>query len=188
MAWAEQRWLTGIGALFVALSLAAQAAPAPDTKPEQSPPTKAVAPPDNEIVVTGEATKAPRDSEVFDQARDVSRVGRYQLYEEALPRFETPLCPGVVGLKPGAASSIIDRIRANAARLEIDLAEGACSPNAFVDDGRSLLNDLQRNQPRIFRLVSADERTELLGKNTSARVEQHRDPLDRRRAAAGARR
>jgi hypothetical protein len=162
-----------IGALCATVPLAAQTAPAPNATPEQGAPAQTAAPPDNEIVVTGETTKTPDDSEVFDQARDVSRVGRYQLYEEALPRFETPLCPGVVGLKPGAAGSMIDRIRANAARLDIALAEGDCSPNlvvAFVDDGRSLLNDLRRNRPQIFRLVSADERTELLREKAPVRV------------------
>lgn len=150
------RWPAGlvaaIGALC-ALPAGAQTAPAGDGAVDG-----------DAIVVTGRK-EAPSRGAVAEQAEDVSRVGRYQLYEEALPRFEQPLCPGVFGLKRQFAAMVVDRIRANAARLDVELAGEKCSPNllvAFVDDGQSFLARLQRTQPEMFRLTSASERRELL--------------------------
>jgi hypothetical protein len=126
----------------------------------------------NTIVVTGR-TGEPSKSEVYKQAQDVSRVDPRHLYIEAMARFWAPLCPGVAGLQRDAAETMIDRIRANAARLKVHLAGAGCSPNlvvAFVDDGHSLLADLQRDRPQIFSLVSDEERSELLGREEPVRV------------------
>ena len=149
-------WISGpaaIGLLCTAASANAQSALPPETGES-----------DDAIVVTGE-TEQPARKEVYEQARELSRVGRYQLYEEALPRFEAPLCPGVFGLRDDYAAEIVARIRANAARLEIATDAEGCTPNllvAFMDDGRSFLSDFERRHPRMFRMVSSLERDELL--------------------------
>jgi hypothetical protein len=124
------------------------------------------------IIVTGDP-EPPSKEEVYDQARQLSRVGRFRLDEESLPRFETPVCPGIYGLRTEAAELMIDRLRDNATRLEIPLAKENCSPNllvAFVDDGRGFLADLQRKQPERFCLLALSERTELLEEEGPVRV------------------
>jgi hypothetical protein len=161
-----------MSALCAAAPIAAQSAPSPQTA---QPP--AVAPADappggNEIVVTGRAGK-PTAGEVFDQARGISRVGRHDLYEEALPRFWSPVCPGVSGLKTAFAEAMVGRMRDNLARLKVPLARGRCSPNlvvAFADDGRSLLADLQRDRPALFQRVSDAEKAEILGDEAPVHV------------------
>lgn len=148
------RLLMGIVGAACALPATAQA-PAPNATEAKD---------DNPIVVTGK-TGEPSHAQVFQQAREISRLDQKHLYIEAMARLWSPLCPGVIGLKPAAAEMMVDRIRANAARLKVKLAGEKCSPNlvvAFVDDGHSLLADLQRDRPWIFDKVSADERAEML--------------------------
>lgn len=136
----------------------------------------AALPPDagNTIIVTGN-TAPPERSEVYDQARDLTRMeGRAsRLYNEALPRFAAPLCPEVAGLKRDFADEIEGRIRDNAKALKMRLAGKRCSPNlivAFVDDGRSLLSGLERDHPKLFDMVPEEERSELLTSASPVRV------------------
>ncbi len=148
-------WLAAMGALCVALPAAAQSEPGETT-----------------IVVTGEA-EPPSRGEVAEQAQALSRVGRFQLHEEALPRFEAPLCPAVFGLRDDYAAEIVARIRANAARLDLATQAEGCQPNlvvAFLDDGRSFLADFERRHPRLFRTVASSERDELLREPAPVRV------------------
>ena len=129
----------------------------------------------NTIIVNGNAAP-PGRSEVYDQARDLTRMeGRTsRLYNEALPRFAAPLCPQVLGLKQDSADTIAARIRANAQGLKLRLADRRhCSPNlivAFVDDGRSLIAGLERSHPQAFSLVPEAERSELLTAASPVRV------------------
>jgi len=148
-------------ALSAALPAMAQDQPAP-------------APPEGQttIVVTGDAAP-PSGEEVYDQARDVSRVGRYQLYEEALPRFEGPICPEVFGLRDDYASAIIARIRDNVTRLGLPLQMEGCEPNllvAFMTDGRQFLADFERQRPEMFEWVPAAELDEILNQPSPVRV------------------
>lgn len=144
------------------LSVAAQAVPGPTVEETGA----------DAIVVTGE-TEPPLRREVFDQALRVSRVASGRMYEEALARFVAPLCPGVLGLAPELAKEMSERIRANAAKLDVPLAHGRCSPNllvAFVDDGQIFLADLARSHPGAFRLVTEEERNEILAETAPVRV------------------
>ena len=154
--------LAAIGALFAALPAFGQDDPAPDP-----------APTDTTIVVTGEKGE-PANSAVVDQARDLSRIGRYQLYEEGLPRFDAPLCPRIFGADTiEQAREIVSRIRENAARIEVEVATGPCVPNviiAFVEDGGSFVKRLARGQSEIFRLIAAPERAEVMEEGAPVRV------------------
>lgn len=155
------RGLAAIGLLCAAAPTAAQSPSPPE--PGES---------DDIIVVTGETEPPPRE-QVFEQARELSRVGRYQLYEEGLPRFETPLCPAVFGLRDDYAAAIIADMRANAARLEIATDAEGCTPNllvAFLDESGSFLSEFERRLPQMFRMVPASEREELLRASTPVRV------------------
>lgn len=174
--------MRGPAALALVLLAAAPAAAQDQTQAEQAQDT-----PENTIVVTGEAPEAPTRREVYDQAREVSRVGPYQLYDEALPRFEVPLCPGVLGIKDDYAAEISDRIRANAARLRIRLAEPGCEPNlfiAFVDDGQELLTRLAAAHPEVFCIIDKSEQAEILRDGEPVRVWSHIRTIDIRRPGA----
>jgi hypothetical protein len=152
------RCLTLAGALCAAASLAAQDLPA-------EPPVA-----DPGIVVTGKS-QPKSGNEAFDEVRKLSRVDK--IHEEALARFEHPVCPSVVGLRADYAATMIDRIRDNAANQHVPLAKTRCTPNlivAFVDDGQSVLSALQRDYPRLFGLLPAAERDELLTHETPVRV------------------
>jgi len=161
------RWLVAITALCVAAPLAAQSASS-----ETRSPAPASAAADNEIVVTG-TTEKPTGSQVFDEARGVSRIGPHETYVVALPRFWEPVCPGVAGLQTDYAEAMIDRMRDDIARLKVPLAKANCSPNlvvAFAEDGKLLLADLKRDRPGIFQLVADSEQAELLADNAPVRV------------------
>jgi len=128
--------------------------------------------PGDAIVVTGRSAPPPR-REVFEQALEVSRVDPGRMYEEALARVTAPLCPKVLGLADNLADEITDRVRANAAKVDVPVAKGRCSPNlliAFADDSRSLMKDLSRDHPRAFGLISESERSELLAESAPVRV------------------
>ena len=168
-----------------AIALAALAAGVPSTA--QAPAAPAPAPSDTTIVVTGKAEPAHKD--VYDQAQDVTRIDPRQVYEVALPRFASPLCPGVMGLKDTYAQAMADRMRADAARLRLPLARPGCAPNvlvAFVDSGQATLGELQRKHPATVRACAgvraagaADRRGAGWVWNNIAR------PVDRQRRAAG---
>ena len=173
-----RRTVTGWLAMAV---LGAALSPALPAAAQDEPPADD---PDTTIVVTGEKDEPPSRGEVYDQAREVSRVGRYQLYDEALPRFETPLCPGVFGIRDDYAQEMTDRIRANAARLDVKIAKRGCSPNlfiAFVDDGRDLLTRLARTHSKVFCIIGEAEQEEILREGEPVRVWSHIRTIDIRR-------
>ena len=153
-----------------AIALAALAAGVPSTA--QAPAAPAPAPSDTTIVVTGKA-EPPAHKDVYDQAQDVTRIDPRLVYEVALPRFASPLCPGVMGLKDTYAQAMADRMRADAARLRLPLARPGCAPNvlvAFVDSGQATLGELQRKHPALFELVPESERQEMLTGEAPVRV------------------
>lgn len=94
--------------------------------------------------------------------------------EEPLARFETALCPGVVGLRREAAESMVGRMRAIAEMLGLHTAEnGNCQANlvvAFVDDGQAFLSELRDARSYIFAEIPREERVELLGEAGPARA------------------
>lgn len=85
--------------------------------------------------------------------------------EEPLPRVEDRLCPGVIGMEVESALTVLDRIRSNALRLGIRLADpDTCTPNlliAFVPDPSASLNRLMDDAPRLFREENAAKKRSL---------------------------
>jgi len=127
---------------------------------------------ENTIVVTGRTAPPTRD-EVYEQARELSRVERFELDEEPLARLGRPLCPGVMGLKRASAEAMIDRIRANAERLDVKLARPNCAANlivAFVEDGRPVLSKVADARRNSFCTLPEAEQAELLADDTPVRV------------------
>jgi len=129
---------------------------------------------DTDIVVTGERErKPPTSSEVTRQARDISDVTS-NIRSRPLARIEDRLCPGVMGLRTSGAELMIDRIRWNAERLEMPLADDtACAPNlivVFVEDGKAQLAALEREQGHLFSSLSLPQRRALLAEDGPVRV------------------
>lgn len=140
-----------------------------------------------DILVTGER---PTHREVSRQARDVTDIGS-DIRDRPLARVEDRLCPGVMGLKRYAAEMMIDRIRWNAERLNMWLADDAdCRPNliiAFVEDGKATMAELVERQPWLFETLTRPEREALLAEDGPVRVwttaqDRTRDgmPIERR--------
>ena len=158
------RRLAAVGALGAAASLAAQTTPSPAPAP---------ATPDSGIVVNGKEAQAPKGSEVFNEARGISRLGPHETSVVALPRFRQPVCPIVLGLKVQYVDTMVARLRANIKRLKVALAKDGCSPNfvvAFAPDGQVLLSSLARDWPRMFERISPSEQAELLANDAPVRV------------------
>jgi len=129
---------------------------------------------EDSIVVTGERERTPPSRrEVNRQARDISDISS-DIYDKPLARIEDRLCPGVIGLRQEAAELMIDRIRWNAERLDMWMAdETACSPNliiAFVEDGKAQIAELQDRQPWLFQSLTIPERKALLDQEGPVRV------------------
>lgn len=127
---------------------------------------------DASIVVTGDRGK-PNSREVSRQAREVSDLTS-DIRDKPLARIEDRLCPGVIGLKREAAELMVDRIRWNAERLDMWMAdENGCSPNlivAFVEDGKSQVAELFERQPWLFQTLTVPQRKALLEEDGPVRV------------------
>ncbi len=146
----------GAAALLAAPALAQDEAPADD----------------RDIGVSGRIENPPR-REVDRMARDVSAITS-DIYDKPLARIEDRLCPGVMGLRREAAELMIDRIRWNAERLDMWLADDTgCSPNlivAFVPDGKAQIAELFESQPWLFQTLTIAEREALLAEDGPVRV------------------
>src|SRR6476620_109871 len=89
-------------------------------------------------------------------------------------RFEDAVCPGVVGLETTAAEYLVGRIRQNAGALGRRMAPPeTCEPNllvAFVDDGRRMLQTLDRSNASAFAELTPGERRQLLSQDGPVHV------------------
>jgi hypothetical protein len=172
-------WLAALGALSLGGPAIGQSQSARETAES-----------DATIVVTGEREQPVTQREVTKQAEALSRVGRYQLYDETLPRFAAPVCPEVFGLRDDYGVEIAQRIRANAARLKVKVARRGCSPNlavVFASDGQELLSKLARSHPEVFCIIDEAEQAEILGEGEPVRVWSYIRVIDIRRTGAPAR-
>lgn len=128
----------------------------------------------NNIVVTGRAEEEPTGSEISRQARSITVPT--QIRRAPLPRFEGDrLCPGILGLTTPDAALMIDRIRANAERFGLWMAEddGTCRPNfvvAFVDDGQATIRAIKEDRYWLFRDMPYHELRELMAEEGPVRV------------------
>ena len=160
--------MTPLRAGLVAVLAGALLAAAPAGAQQAGPPQ--AAPADDDIVVTGER---PTHGEVSRQARDITDIGS-DIRDRPLARIEDRLCPGVLGLKRDGAELVIDRIRWNAERLDMWMADDtACAPNliiAFVEDGQATIAELVANQPWLFETLNRHERLALLAEEGPVRV------------------
>jgi len=114
------------------------------------------------IIVTGRTEQVTR--------RDVQRQARAitdstQLRDIPLARFEDRICIGVMGMREEFAGLLIDRIRENAAALDIRVQGDGCDPNfivAFVADSQAALSQLVESSPHLFQTISLADQREML--------------------------
>ncbi|HSG35676.1 MAG TPA: hypothetical protein VLA37_14180 [Sphingomonadaceae bacterium] len=123
--------------------------------------------PDREIVVEAVEEIDPEDlsvREVKKQARSITDATN--IFGDPLPVFHKPVCPGVSGLPVDLATLIADRIRFNAERTGLRLAEGGeCQPNfivSFVANGQKALQEMADKGNTVFSMIDLAERRSLL--------------------------
>jgi len=94
--------------------------------------------------------------------------------DNPLARIEDRLCPGISGLREQAALQVLDRIRDNAERVGIRLANpDDCRPNLlvfFVDDPSHTLDRLMTTRPEMFSAMTSRERKELIEEQRPVRA------------------
>ncbi|MDG5750772.1 hypothetical protein P8R33_06630 [Qipengyuania sp. XHP0211] len=101
------------------------------------------------IIVTGE-----REQEAMERVEGMTRaITRRPRVDKPLARQYGQICVGVMGMDPAYAGVLIDRIEANARRLDIAIAGEGCRVNtlvAFVDDGPEEVKQLRKDAPWLF--------------------------------------
>jgi hypothetical protein len=135
--------------LLLALPALAQADPVP---PPAAP---------KDIIVTG---RTKIDSHALEQqAKAITRGG--DLFHEPLARFQNPVCPGIMGMKPDLAALMVDRIRYDAERADIEVAsENGCRPNIlifFVRNSRTEFRNVLKKRGYLLTSISMEEIHEL---------------------------
>jgi hypothetical protein len=128
---------------------------------------------EDEIIVTGKSG-GERRRQVHWQARDIAIAGN--IYDDPLARFETALCPGIVGLDAEPASLMIDRLRANARALDLRVQEDGCTPNflvVFTADGQRMMDELRSSSGYLFQFLDAGEKRDLFDAPGPVRVWTH---------------
>lgn len=128
----------------------AQAQPAPQdraTPPEDG----------RDIVVTGKRRSA---NETTNEIRALSNTREGQL-----ARFETPICPALIGMRRSHGLIVEARVRQIAGRLKLRVDKAGCKPNLTIvmaDDGAAFVNALRRKQPTFFDSMPLHDRMRLL--------------------------
>lgn len=94
--------------------------------------------------------------------------------EDPLARFEDPLCPGIIGLQVDFALAMVERIRDNALRFGLRVADADnCDANlivAFLNDGQNYLQRLNAERGYLFESLSRMQKRELLGQTGPTRA------------------
>jgi hypothetical protein len=83
-----------------------------------------------------------------------------------LARWEVPICPYTVGIKPEAAQFVTDRVKAVAAEVGAPVSTDAkCTFNieiVFTKTPQALLDDMKKNQPALLGYQSSSEELDRL--------------------------
>ena len=114
------------------------------------------------IVVTGR-TQEVTGSEVQRQARAITDSPQHR--STPLARFEDRLCVGVLGMREDFAGLLIDRVRENAATLDIGVQGDGCNPNfviAFVPDSQASLSQIVASNSGLFQNMNLWDRHDML--------------------------
>jgi hypothetical protein len=88
----------------------------------------------------------------------------HDLYHEPLAQFQTPLCPGVVGMPSEYAAMMVARIRAIAQSAKVRVDHDRCKANLlviFVPDGQAALQNMRHKGPWLFAPVEPADLSDL---------------------------
>lgn len=103
--------------------------------------------PDESVTVAG--TRAREVAQGFVQSNTLPTH-----FAGKIARWETPVCPYAVGIKPEAAAFIVARVRDIAVQAGARAGDGKnCAWNIeiiFTRTPQALLNDMRRNQPELL--------------------------------------
>lgn len=102
-----------------------------------------------EIIVRGEAEL--ETDELRDAVGDIAMRGRS--YEHPMARYQSPLCPAVIGMGEAMGGKVVQRIRSNALDAGMEVDEDGCTANALMivtDDTEKLIEQMRKNHPRLF--------------------------------------
>lgn len=97
------------------------------------------------IIVTGDPEL--EEQRVRDALRDITMRGRTT--SRALPRFQEPVCPQVIGLGEQLGADVSARIALNTRLIGHEVGEEGCTPNAIViivDDPKGLVERMRKER------------------------------------------
>ena len=114
------------------------------------------------IIVT--APPEPTARTVHRQARGITK--QTNVYRSPMARLQRPVCPGINGLPVEPALTMVARIRLNAERVGLTVADPeTCAPNVivmFARDGRAQINRLAHTEHSLFAGLYRPQRRQLL--------------------------
>ena len=151
-----------LGAALMLPAAAAWAQTPPAAAPSAPPP---VAPPTENVTIT--ATKLRDMVDKFAKAfiTPTKLTGK-------IARWETPVCPSVVGQKPQTARFIVQRLQAVAAAAGAPVSTiAACTPNIqiiFTTTPQALLDQVRQDDPDYLGYATTSEQREKLATVTRA--------------------
>ena len=113
----------------------------------------ATAPPQarGDVVVRGQRI------EEREASRQIDRILPPTAVDQPLARFQTTVCPGVMGLAPGSAQAIVDRIGMVADTLGLRVGEPGCAANLLLvvtDDADAAIRRLAARGRGMFHTLS----------------------------------
>ena len=117
----------------------------------------AMAAPDDDIVVSAEASQVRAEAQRF--VADVSKSAGDQL-----ARFHHAICPEVVGLPEDRARAVEERVMQIAREVGAPVGEPGCQGNILViaaDDLPAVYRQIEKDRPELLRGVERNQRREL---------------------------
>jgi hypothetical protein len=143
----RRSWL--LAAIATTASLASPASAQQALKESASSP-----PQDESIVVTGSRVKRVDDSAAV--------LAMSPPHDGQMARFESPVCPHVLGLSPAYAAVVTDHVRSLARKARIPVAKRGCAANLLIvvaDDPSSFIAALRNDYPLAFAMMGPREKS-----------------------------
>ena len=142
--------------LFWTAALGAAAAGAQTTSAPTTP-SVSIPEPSNDVIVT--ARRHTRQQTLSDTRALIT------LHEGQIARFETPICPLVVGMPAAYASIVAERIQQVAQSAGLRTGRPGCHPNvtlAVSEDGAVFVRELAKKRPTLFDRMKPYQQERLL--------------------------
>ncbi|MGY6636281.1 MAG: hypothetical protein ACXIUO_04020 [Erythrobacter sp.] len=120
----------------------------------------------SDIVVEGQRLPSPKEIRQF-----ARKIGSDLDLLRPIPRFNSPLCVGVAGVRDEHAEAFAARITENAREAGVPIAGQRCLPNAmviFAEDTRKQITALRRQNPALFGEMTRHEFKEMISSRDAA--------------------